>query len=113
MHHCSPGRILCGLGAALVLLLCLFAHAPGAQTLEPRLDVAPLATGSIPIEACGTEFEYLRSLGVVRPRALEDGQALMFDQVPAILTPDLTGNFSLQAQLVGDFDTMRFRRWDP
>src|SRR3990172_8837101 len=37
----------------------------------------------------------------------------MFDQTTAILRPHFTGNFSIKVQLVGDYPTMRFKRWDP
>lgn len=96
------------------LAACLIASGPIAQTQSPRFDLPPpLPEGSIPAELCGTELVYLHSLGLVTPLALDDGQALMFDQTPAILRPDWSGNFSIRVQLVGDFPTMRFKRWDP
>jgi hypothetical protein len=92
---------------------CLIASGLIAQTQSPRLDLPPVQEDSIPPELCGTEFVYLQSLGLATPLALDDGQGLMFDQTPAIIRPDLSGSFSIKVQLVGDFPTMRFKRWDP
>lgn len=99
--------------ACLALLASVVTSAPIVQTQGTRLDLPPIAPGSIPAEVCGTDLVYLQALGLAAPRALADGQALMFDQTPAILRPDLAGNFSIRAQIVGDFPTLRFLRWDP
>ena len=89
------------------------ARGPGVQTQGLRRDLPPISPGSIPAEACGTDLVYLQSLGLAAPRELLDGQALIFDQTPAIIRPAHSGNFSIRAQIVGDFPTLQFLRWDP
>ena len=89
------------------------AWGPGVQTQGLRRDLPPISPGSIPAEVCGTDLVYLQSLGLAARRELLDGQTLMFDQTPAIIRPDHSGNFSIRAQIVGDFPTLQFLRWDP
>lgn len=97
----------------LAFFVCLFASGPIAQTQGPRLDLPPIQLRSLPTAVCGTDGVYLQSLGLAVPQELADGQALMFDQTPAILRPDHSGTFSIKAQLIGDFPTVQFLRWDP
>ena len=105
----APGGSRRWLAAGLALLVSLLVSVPIAQTQAPRLDLPPVLD-PIPPELCGTDFEHLVSLGLAVPLALADGEALMFDQTPAILKPDQSGNFSIKVQLVGDLPTMRFER---
>lgn len=96
----------------LALFVCLLAQRPTAQTDGRRLDLDPPPAATLPAEICGTDFEHFRAQNLAVPLELADGQALMFDQIPAIIRPDLSGNFATML-LVGDFSTMQFHRWDP
>lgn len=109
----SSRTLLRGLGTALALLVCLLAAGPVAQTPGARPELPPPPLDTQPAEMCGTGLEHLFLTGRAVPLALSDSQGLMFDQTPAIIRPDHTGTFSLKVQLVGDFPTMRFERWDP
>ena len=109
---CGSPRRLAVAAVLSVWSVSLASQATSAQSQSTPLDLAP-ASYTIPLEMCGTEIVYLQSLGLVTPLEIADGQALMFDQTPAIIRPDLTGSFSITVQLVGDLPTMRFLRWDP
>ena len=93
------------------LLAAAAAQAPLAQ--EPQsgaLDVAPQTGFTEPRETCGTDFLYLRSLGLTTATPLADGEPLMADQSPQILTADHSGNFTVTIQMVGVYSTMQFER---
>ena len=114
----TGSRLLVGslrwLVAGLVCLASLIVSGPIAQmqgAVQP-LDLPPDRPDAFSAAVCGTDGVYLRSLGLVAPRELADGQGLMFDQTPAILRPDQAGNFSIKVQLVGDFATVQFVRSD-
>ena len=97
-----------------LLLACLLAAvAAQAALAQPRratqLDVAPLER-TASREACGTDSAYLQALGLVTATPLADGEPLMADQNPRILTPDHAGDFIVAIQVVGDHATIQFER---
>ena len=95
------------------LLAAAAAQAPLAQ--EPQsgaLDVAPQTGFTEPRETCGTDFLYLRSLGLTTATPLADGEPLMADQSPQILTADHSGNFTVTIQMVGVYSNDAVRAGD-
>ena len=96
--------------ACLALLASVAVWGQSAQAQGLRFDLpVPL---SAPATVCGTDGDYLQSRGLAVSQQIVDGQGLMFDQTPAILRPDHSGNFSITAQIVGDFPTLQFQRSD-
>ena len=101
-------------GHLRLLVACLLAGAAAQAALaQPHrateLDIAPLEHAASH-EACGTSSVYLQALGLVTATPLADGEPLMADQNPRILTPDHTGNFIVAIQIVGDHSTIQFER---
>src|SRR5687767_3251731 len=94
--------------AVLGLTLALEVPTPTQQvdSLDPSVYIEEAFV-------CGTDLDYRVSRGRAVAPGLEDGDGLMFEQTPPILTPDLTGTFSLRVHVVGDLASVQFDRSDP
>jgi hypothetical protein len=75
---------------------------------QQPLDLPP--RDNTPAEICSTGQDRLRQLGLLRTFAPVDGQALSFQQDPALIFPDFAGTLTLRDFLVGgDVPTIRFK----
>lgn len=76
--------------------------------------VALRPDGIDPPMVCGTEpLRHLRAQATT-PSEIADGEPLFFDQDPPLVSPNHDGPITLRNfNVVGDFATVQFRRYDP
>jgi hypothetical protein len=100
--------------AAVIVLsaagFVLLGAGPGAQTLPAALAPDGIDRPSV----CGTQpLRHLRAEATA-PDGIADGEPLFFEQDPPLVSANYDGPITLRHfNVVGDFATVQFRRYDP
>jgi hypothetical protein len=99
--------------AAVATAALLAAHGSAQRWEGQPRDIELDQTARQPFDTCGTSRVRAQRLGFTALAALSDGRPVSFEQEPAVLTPDYTGNVTFRNFLVaGDVATVRFKLAD-
>src|SRR5688572_9917895 len=104
-----PGLFRSRVLAAVCLAAGLAGSALGVRDVSAQAG-AVLPSMAPVEEACGTGVERARALGFRPLTAVVNGDAVSFEQSPAILSPDYAGAVTLRRFLVaGDYPSIQIR----